>query len=485
MTLAVSYLRFSSNKQQHGSSIERQKELLNSYLLANPELTLYSQNYSDLGLSAYHKDNLKGELGLFLEAVNKGKFPKGTKLLVEAIDRLSRTDASEAIHVLTGIINAGVEIVTLQDNTSYTKQSLNGGELYMLVGKIQSANQYSKTLSDRIKGSWTSKKKKAVNDGVRPIMSFPFYLDTKGDLKEGYQRLVQQMFEDYLAGLGQTKIAARLRQDESGLLPNIIAKTVKQLLANKMVLGYWQGAKVFPQVISDNLFNKVQYQLKKRSFKPTVTPRSFFMSGVAVCECGANLSFGGQGTHLSSKCNARSRKIESCDNNRSFNYKVFEFLHNRHEFEWKMLLREHQQQKADTSEYEALEGEITALQGSIDRLLDLLMKTDSKTVEGRLKVSEESMKTLLDKQHLMGVESSFAPDFLPDVETLDLSDEALIRSALIRCGYKMATNGKGDVTITIGDISHKYNVKKGFKKNGLAGYKLRVFDEGSKITWIV
>lgn len=485
MTLAVSYLRFSSSKQQHGSSVERQKELLNSYLLANPHLTLYSHTYRDLGLSAFHKKNLKGDLGLFLEAVNKGKFPKGTKLLVEAIDRLSRTGAGEAIHTLTGIINAGVEIVTLQDNISYTTQSLNGGELYMLVGKIQSANQYSKSLSDRIKGSWDSKRKKAVNDGLRPIMSFPFYLDAKGDLKDGYQKLVQQMFEDYLAGLGQTKIANRLRLDESGLLPDITPKTVKKLLANPMVLGYWEGVQVFPQVISDNLFNKVQHQIKQRSFKPTVTPRSFFMSGIAVCECGTNLSFGGRDKHLSSKCNARSRKIESCDNNRSFNYKVFEFLHAKHEFDWKMLLRDHQQQSDDSSELDALEGEISLLQSSIDRLVDLLIKTESATVEGRLKASEAAMKALLDKQHLMTVEGSMSPDFLPDVETLNLDDKTLLRSALIRCGYKMATNGQGDVTVHVGDKTYKYNVKKGFKKNGLAGYKLRIYDELEKVTWIV
>ncbi len=48
--------------------------------------------YKDLGVSAYDRSNLeRGALGLFLEAVEAGKVPKGSILLVEAFDRLTRS----------------------------------------------------------------------------------------------------------------------------------------------------------------------------------------------------------------------------------------------------------------------------------------------------------------------------------------------------------------------------------------------------------
>ncbi len=48
--------------------------------------------YKDLGVSAYDRSNLERDaLGLFLEAVEAGKVPKGSILLVEAFDRLTRS----------------------------------------------------------------------------------------------------------------------------------------------------------------------------------------------------------------------------------------------------------------------------------------------------------------------------------------------------------------------------------------------------------
>ena len=58
----------------------------------------------DEGLSAFHQKHVtKGALGTFLAAVEAGKVPPGSVLIVEALDRLSRAnpmDAQAQFHLL-------------------------------------------------------------------------------------------------------------------------------------------------------------------------------------------------------------------------------------------------------------------------------------------------------------------------------------------------------------------------------------------------
>jgi DNA invertase Pin-like site-specific DNA recombinase len=71
----------------------------------------------DIGVSAFDGSNvLSGQLGLFLKAVNEGRIAKGSFLLVESLDRLSREDALSALGTFTSLLKAGITIVTLSDN---------------------------------------------------------------------------------------------------------------------------------------------------------------------------------------------------------------------------------------------------------------------------------------------------------------------------------------------------------------------------------
>ena len=51
-------------------------------------------------------------LGLFLKACQAGRIKKGSLLLVENLDRLSRNEAMKAINLIQQIVEAGVTIVT-------------------------------------------------------------------------------------------------------------------------------------------------------------------------------------------------------------------------------------------------------------------------------------------------------------------------------------------------------------------------------------
>ena len=89
---AYSYIRFSTPEQLKGDSLRRQLDLSARYaqdhgLVLDEQLT-----FRDLGISAFDKSNLgsSGKLREFLDAVDQGRVPPGSFLLVESLDRLSR-----------------------------------------------------------------------------------------------------------------------------------------------------------------------------------------------------------------------------------------------------------------------------------------------------------------------------------------------------------------------------------------------------------
>eukprot|EP01133_Synstelium_polycarpum_P030636 gene30636-38124_t len=71
---------------------------------------------ADLGVSAYRGTNVAdGALGMFLQLAEAGDIPHGSFLLVETLDRLSRQTARRAVRVLESIVEAGVTVVTLDN----------------------------------------------------------------------------------------------------------------------------------------------------------------------------------------------------------------------------------------------------------------------------------------------------------------------------------------------------------------------------------
>lgn len=122
---AYSYVRFSTPEQQRGDSFRRQTEKAVDYA-ARKELDLDDTlNLHDLGKSAYRSANLTtGRLGDFLEAVIAGEVPRGSFLLVESLDRLSRANAFDAQITLSSIISRGITVVSLIDEREYSLEAV-------------------------------------------------------------------------------------------------------------------------------------------------------------------------------------------------------------------------------------------------------------------------------------------------------------------------------------------------------------------------
>ena len=137
---AYSYVRFSRPEQMRGDSLRRQLELSREYA-AKHGLEL-DDALTDLGVSAFRgKNSTEGALAGFLAAVREGSVKKGSTLLIESLDRLSRQEVEEALSQFLAIINAGIVIVTLADGQRYEKHKLELTQLIISLTVMSRAHE--------------------------------------------------------------------------------------------------------------------------------------------------------------------------------------------------------------------------------------------------------------------------------------------------------------------------------------------------------
>ena len=143
---AYSYIRFSTPRQREGHSLERQTVKAAEYA-AEHGLELDTElNLKDLGVSGYRKKNARtGALGLFFNAVNEGRVPRNSYLLVENIDRLTRADIPDAMTLFLSLITSGIVVVTLTNRQAFSRDSLikDPNTIFFIVLELIRANQES------------------------------------------------------------------------------------------------------------------------------------------------------------------------------------------------------------------------------------------------------------------------------------------------------------------------------------------------------
>jgi DNA invertase Pin-like site-specific DNA recombinase len=286
-TKAYSYIRFSTPEQLKGDSLRRQLEASRQY--AKEHNLSLDENMQDLGLSAFKGINrLKGAFGKFLQLVEAGKIERGSILIVENLDRLSRQEVLEALNVFTSIIQAGISIVTLQDGMKYSKESItdNWAQLIISITYMARAFDESKRKSQRVSASWVNKRRGAINGERVLTTNIPYWLKVSDDKKsfkviEERGNIISMIYEMKLEGKGSEKIAKILNKTNlwkpparEGKPPSWSASYIDKLLhGDRRLIGEFQpclkidGKPVktgdpikgyYPSVISLEKFNFVQ-----------------------------------------------------------------------------------------------------------------------------------------------------------------------------------------------------------------------------------
>ncbi|HIF9342113.1 TPA: recombinase family protein [Photobacterium damselae] len=121
---AVTYQRFSSDRQMGNSSIDRQTNSQKEWLKANPDVEVIDE-YVDEAMSGWSGKHLeKGALGNLLDAAESGILRPGTLVLVEHFSRLTRQNFVDARKLMDRLWEAGITLVTVRDRlTKISKQN--------------------------------------------------------------------------------------------------------------------------------------------------------------------------------------------------------------------------------------------------------------------------------------------------------------------------------------------------------------------------
>ncbi|OLU35337.1 recombinase family protein [Pseudomonas sp. PA27(2017)] len=287
MPYAVGYTRFSSIKQRKGSSLDRQQELIAEWFKENPDYIPYPRSFNDLGKSGFTGAHLKehGALGQLIAAINGGLINKGDVILVESVDRLGRLSELVMLNLITEILKCGIKIIILDDQKEYVYETT-GSEIQILIGQITQAHKYSTQLSSRIAKSYKNRESQA-RLGVPIKRRTPIWLNSDGTLIENIAKAMKSAFEDSAAGMGERRILRRLFQREP-IFKKYNPSTVTRWLTNETAIGYWRGTKIYPPIVSEELFYQVQKSIKARH-RPGNAPTKHSISGLVKCgHCGAN-----------------------------------------------------------------------------------------------------------------------------------------------------------------------------------------------------
>lgn len=300
---AYSYIRFSTPEQQRGDSYRRQATMAKEYAEEHDLELDEALKFDDEGVSAFRGANAeRGALRLFLDAVHAGVVERGSYLLVESLDRISRAQVRRAYKVFESIIEAGITIVTLADGKVYSEQSLDDSPFDLIFSMLimMRANDESETKSFRLKKAWVGKR---LNIAKRPLTSrCPAWLELKSkegpfEVIEERADVVRRIFDMAAQGCGQNMIAKTLNAE--GVPPFQHGKMwhrsyVVKILGNPAVVGTFTPhelhttgvkkvrvplepvANYYPAVVSADLFQTVQ------SLKESANPQRGRHAGKAV-----------------------------------------------------------------------------------------------------------------------------------------------------------------------------------------------------------
>ncbi|MBL5951813.1 MULTISPECIES: recombinase family protein [Enterobacter cloacae complex] len=313
-----SYIRWSSDKQAKGSSLQRQLETARRVAHENG---LELVEIIDAGLSAFKSKHLeKGSLGAFIEAVKEGEVANDSWLTVESLDRISRDTILKAQRLFMELLELGITIYTGMDNRIYTKESVtdNPMELMLSIMTFSRANQESMVKSLRQKSAAQLKIDKFKAGGLAEN-GYPYAIRSSGanvfwaDVSDGtvkphdyYFPIAKLIVNLRLKGWGYMRIAKYLNENYTPPRGTAKRKHFKDMWSPKLICNFLQSRTLmgeksirvdgvehillnyYPQVMNEKEFYNLQNVINR---KLASEPNNYIplLTGIRrfKCECGA------------------------------------------------------------------------------------------------------------------------------------------------------------------------------------------------------
>jgi DNA invertase Pin-like site-specific DNA recombinase len=422
---AYSYVRMSTDLQLKGDSLRRQREVSRTYADKHCLDLVEDFDLHDIGVSAYSGKNIaSGNFGRFLAAVREGKIEKGSYLLVESFDRMSRQEPMVALKPFMEIVEAGLILVTLDDERVFSGK-ISFEDLIVSIAKMSRANEESARKSDRLSQAWKAKR---AGIGQKKLTArCPSWLRLKAD-RSGFDvikdraAVIRRIFDEAASGIGTYTIVRRLNEDG---VPTFTGKggwqnsTVNKILSGPAAIGTFQPSRMeggkripegepihnyFPRTVSQQIFEAAQRGRLERKTKPEQGRKGSggpkgkhftnLFSKLAVCDyCGSPMQYQNKGVPPKGQaylmCSNALRNL-GCEMTARWRYDQFEatFL----SFVEKLDL-----------------ASIVSSSERTSRRSELALQLDA--VKGRIKVIEEELRRAFETSMKM---ADFNSDFLAE-----------------------------------------------------------------------
>jgi len=464
---AIPYIRYSSFRQSEGHSYQRQKESIDKWLAAHPDYVRSNLVFEDLAKSGFSSDERKkykqaSGMIKIQEAIKAGLIRKGDLIILEALDRATRRNMVDAWDLITPILKAGVDILTLDDGIIYTNESLNGSHIFLLVAKLQAAHGYSKLLSERVSESYDNRRKDA-KEGKQVKRNVPLWLTAEGGLKPEIVVAVQEAFNLYIQGMGVHSIAVELKKRKIEGLEKVSGPTVAAWLRNKAAIGVWANTEAaeerkreeipdaYHSIVEKESFFLVQKLIEQRKTqKPTKTGKANFLSGLVVCShCNSTMIVHNtNGKPNAFRCLSHHRNKDlGCSNNKSIPYNLVLYIYLCTAFSGLQRALEKQTLSSSEKRKIIIEEQLSVVSRNISKLIELDMLDLPETKDKLLTLKEEREKFVSELASIdagAAVESEIKQAMIEEKNLLE-SSPAVLNAMLKSAGYKIITSMDGSI----------------------------------------
>lgn len=219
MKKAYSYIRYSSPQQAKGDSFRRQFSATQAYCEKNGyELDTELAVYQELGVSGVDGD--QENLKRFIADCEVGKVEKGSLLIVENLDRLSRKKINKAMRQFLHLLDY-VDIYTLQDKKLYSQNDDVDSDTQLLdvmtsLIVMSRAYEESATKKKRLKESWDEKRKNIDTKKLTSLI--PHWLElsedrTKFHIKSDKVNIIKYIYDKSINGMGVSQLIRHLNEN--------------------------------------------------------------------------------------------------------------------------------------------------------------------------------------------------------------------------------------------------------------------------------
>lgn len=409
-TKAYSYIRMSSDPQTRGDSLNRQ--LTKTREFAAEQGWELDDRLRDMGVSAYKGKNVEdGALGEFIDLCKRGEISKGSVLIVENLDRMSRQRPIDAFNIFTSILKLGIQIAVLDDRRIFTEDNMDMGNLFLSIGGMVRAHTESERKGELIHSAWRNKQKSAGDKIL--TRRCPAWLEANED-KTAFVPIpdrvatVEYIFKLCIEGYGYITTAKRLNKEKVptfGGGRSWHLSTVQSILRSGQVIGHYQPhstvsgkrkpvgdpiTNYYPAVIDEATYYKAQQTIEDRSRKGGPRGRNYpnLFTGLLRCEdCGSTMTF----RDMPEGKRAKARKyvrcynasLGQCDHKTYVDYPTLEglVLSNLREFSVSNVAQKADGKRKFTSSHlETLKRELEKVKKRRQRLLLQFADSDDETV---------------------------------------------------------------------------------------------------------